>query len=528
MSKTDSFAGTTVSRSPVYGTRGMVVSGHSLASLAGLRTLERGGSMVDAMIACSAALSVVVPQATSLGGDAFILYHRASDGRTIGMNASGHAPAAATLDVYEAGIPHRGPLAFSVPGMIRGWERMHARYGKLPWADLFADAAALAEAHPLSRVLAGALDLFREDVEGDAGCRDVYYPDGEPLPAGAIVRQPALARTVGLIAEQGSSVFYEGEIAQSIAATARAQGGVVTADDFAGYEPEWVEPLESGYRGLAIRVMPPNSYGVLMLMQLNALDGVDPAELSGDESRRLAYLMRAQRAAFAAGQKHIADPRTNPAPIDRLLGDETTAALRAEVIGVAQSAPAMAHPAAGTSCITIADGEGNGISVVQSVFHVFGSAFLDPGTGILMNNRMTGFSTDPESANVLVPNKRPAHTLNPVVVLDGDRVRYLLTTPGGPSQTLSHVQILNNLVDRGMELTAAIEAPRWSITLQGETLLDEAFDDGIADRLAEEGFPVKRAAGAAYFGSAKVIEVAKDGVLMGAADRRREAFAVGA
>ncbi|MDE0175771.1 MAG: gamma-glutamyltransferase family protein [Defluviicoccus sp.] len=528
MAKTDGFAGVKIPRSPVYGTRGMVVSGHSLASLAGLRTLERGGSMADATIACSAALSVVVPHATSLGGDAFILYHRAGDGRTLGLNASGHAPRGATLDLYAGGIPLRGPLAFSVPGMIRGWERMHERHGKLPWADLFADAAALAEAHPLSRVLAGALRLFRQDIEGDAGCRDVYYPDGEPLPAGAIVRQPALARTLGLIAEHGSSVFYEGEIAESIAASARAQGGVATAADFAGYEPEWVEPLESGYRGLAIRVMPPNSYGVLMLMQLNALDGVDPAELSGEEGGRLACLMRAQRAAFAAGQKYIADPRTDPAPVDRLLSDETTAALRAEVLGAAEPALAAAHPAGGTSCITIADGEGNGISVVQSVFHVFGSAFLDPGTGILMNNRMTGFSIDPDSANALAPGKRPAHTLNPVVVLDGGKLRYLMTTPGGPSQTLSHVQILNNMVDRGMELTAAIEAPRWSINMQGETLLDEAFDDNIADRLADAGFPVKRAAGAAYFGSAKMIEVAEDGVLMGAADTRREAYAVGA
>ena len=528
MAKTDGFAGVKIPRSPVYGTRGMVVSGHSLASLAGLRILERGGSMVDAMIACSAALSVVVPHATSLGGDAFILYHRAKDGRTLGMNASGHAPAGASLGLYADGIPRRGPLAFSVPGMIRGWERMHERYGTLPWADLFADAAALAEAHPLSRVLAGALRLFREDVEGDPGCREIYYPGGTPLAAGAIVRQPALARSVAAIAEGRSAAFYEGGIARSIAASAQAEGGVVAAADFAGYEPEWVEPLESGYRGLAVRVMPPNSYGVLMLMQLNALDGVDPAELDGDEARRLACLMRAQRAAFAAGRRYIADPRTDPAPVDRLLSDETTRALRREVLGAAEPAPAMAHPAGGTSCICIADGEGNGIAVVQSVFHVFGSAFLDPGSGILMNNRMTGFDIDPGSANALAPGKRPAHTLNPVAVFDAGRLRYLLTTPGGPSQTLSHVQILSNLADRGMELTDAIDAPRWSIDMQGETLLDEAFDDGVADRLADAGFPVRRAAGASYFGSAKTVEVAADGVLMGAADTRREAYAVGA
>ena len=527
MAKQDSFAGVRIPRSPVYGMNAMVVSGHSQASVSGLRILERGGSLVDAMIATSATLSVVLPHATSLGGDAFILFHDARQGRTHGMNASGHAPAGATLEAYKDGIPLRGPLAASVPGMIRGWERMHQRYGRLAWAELMADAIRLAEAHPLSRVLAAALHLFRGDVEADPGLRAIYYPDGEPLPAGAIVRQPALARSLRLIAEQGSAAVYEGEIAASIGAYSQACGGVMTAEDFAGYEPEWVEPLSGSYRGLTVRVMPPNSYGILMLMQLNALDGIEPAELVRDEASRLACLMRAQRAVFAEGRHLIADPRTNPAPVADMLGAATTARLRAAARGETQVAEAAAHPAGGTSCIALADGEGNGISVVQSVFHVFGGAFLDPGTGFHMNNRMTGFSTDPDNATVLAPGKRPAHTLNPVVILDGGALRYLMTTPGGPSQTLSHVQVLSNLVDRGIELTAAIEAPRWSINLDGETLLDEAFSDAVAERLAAEGFPVKRAAGASYFGSAKVIERRPDGVLLGAADTRREAYAVG-
>ena len=528
MAKTDSFAGVKIPRSPVYGMNSMVVSGHSQASIAGLRILERGGSLVDAMIATSAALSVVLPHATSLGGDAFILYHDAKEGRTHGMNASGHAPAGATLEAYKDGIPLRGPLAASVPGMIRGWERMHARYGKLAWADLMEDAIGLAEVQPLSRVLAAALHLFRADIEADPGLRAIYYPDGEPLPAGALVRQPALARSLRLIAEQGSKVVYEGEIAASIGAYSQACGGVMTAEDFAGYEPEWVTPLEGGYRGLTVQVMPPNSYGVLMLMQLGALDGIDSAELAGDDATRLAYFMRAQRAVFAEGRHLIADPRTNPVPVEDMLGAAMTARLQAATRGETAMAGAAAHPAGGTSCITLADGAGNGISVVQSVFHVFGGAFLDPGTGFHMNNRMTGFSIDPGHAGVLAPGKRPAHTLNPVVVLDGAELRYLMTTPGGPSQTLSHVQVLSNLVDRGIELTAAIEAPRWSINLDGETLLDEAFLEGVAEALTAQGFPVKRAAGASYFGSVKMIERRADGVLLGAADTRREAYAVGA
>ena len=528
MARTDGFAGVTIPRSPVYGTRAMSVTGHSLASLAGLRTLERGGSLIDAAISASAALAVVLPHATSLGGDAFTLYYDAGEGRTHGMNASGHAPAGATAEVYGSGIPRRGPLAASVPGMVRGWERMHERFGRLPWAELLADAITLAEGHPLSRVLAAALHLFREDVEADPGLRALYFPGGAPLPAGAVIRQPALADSLREIAEGGSAAFYEGRIAASIGAASRARGGAMTAEDFAGYEPEWAEPLSGLYRGRDVRVMPPNSYGILMLMQLAALDGVDPEMLAGDDAARLACLMRAQRAAFAEGRRFIADPRTNPAPVDALLGPEAAERLRAAARGETGPEAAAAHAAGGTSCIAIADGAGSGVSVVQSVFHVFGAAFLDPGTGIHMNNRMTGFSTDPDDANALAPGKRPAHTLNPVVVLEDGALRYLMTTPGGPSQTLSHVQILSNLVDREAELTAAIDAPRWSTDLDGRTLLDEAFPDRVADRLAAWGLPTARAAGAAYFGSAKVVERRPDGVLLGAADTRREAYAVGA
>ena len=526
MAKQDVFAGVRIPRSPVYGTKGMVVSGHSLASLAGLRTLERGGNVIDAMIATSAVLCVVLPHATSLGGDAFILYHNAKEGRTEGLNASGHAPAGATPEFFAAGMKARGPLAFRIPGIVRGWEEIHARHGSLPFAELLVTAIETAEAHPLSRVLAAALHLFRDDVEADPGCSALYYPGGEPMKAGDIVRQPALAETLREIAESGSKPFYEGRIARTIGDYSKAHGGLAGAEDFEGYQPEWVTPLETDYRGRSVRVMPPNSYGILMLMQLNALSGLDSSDMAGDEAERLAYLIRSMRASFAEGRDHIADPRTNPAPIDDLLGAETTARLQ-QAVRTGQHA-ALPHLPGGTSCITIADASGDAISVVQSVFHVFGSAFLDPGTGILMNNRMTGFSTDPAHASVVAPNKRPSHTLNPVVVLEGGRVRYLMTTPGGPGQTITNVQILSNMIDRGMELSAAIEEPRWTINLQGETLLDDGFSDATADKLDALGFPTIRAAGANYFGSAKMMEILPNGVMCGAADGRREAYAVGA
>ena len=235
---TDVFAGVRLARTPVYGTKGMVVSGHSLASTAGLRTLDRGGSLVDAMISTSATLSVVLQQATSLGGDAFFLYHDASEGRTIGLNATGHAPDGATDEYYKEGIPDRGPKAVSVPGMIRGWERLHERYGKLPWEDLFDDAIDAAEAHPASRVMTAGLDLFRDDVMADPACRSLYFDEaGNRMQAGDILRQPALAETLRKIANGKSATYYEGDIAKSIGDYAVANGGLLGADQFAGYEP---------------------------------------------------------------------------------------------------------------------------------------------------------------------------------------------------------------------------------------------------------------------------------------------------
>lgn len=527
MAKVDDFAGVRLPRSPVYGTKAMVVSGHSLASLAGLRTLERGGSVVDAMIATSAVLCVVIPHATSLGGDAFIIHHDAKAKKTTGLNASGHAPAGATAEAYRNGISERGPLAPSVPGIVRGWQRIHARHGRLEWESLFADAIDLAEnGHPLSRVLAGALNLFRDAVSKDPGCSGLYMPGGTAMKAGDIVRNPALAKVLRAIAKDGSDVYYEGWIGKSLGDYCTAKGGLLGSADFAGYEPEWVDTISASYRGLDVHVMPPNSFGLLMLLQLNALSGLPAGALACADEDRFAYLMAAARAAFAEGYEYICDPRVHPAPLDELLGGQIAGRMQAKVRAAAPG-PNGTHPPGGTSCITMVDGEGNGISVVQSVFSVFGSAFLDPNTGILLNNRVTGFSTDPKSRNVVAPGKRPAHTLNPVMVLDKGNIRYLLTTPGSWAQTVSNIQVLTNMVERGMELSAAIEAPRWALNAKGEALLDDDVPASVEKTLNARGHAVARAPGSSYFGSSKCVEVMKNGVLVGVADRRREAFAVG-
>jgi gamma-glutamyltranspeptidase/glutathione hydrolase len=343
---------------------------------------------------------------------------------------------------------------------------------------------------------------------------------------GEIVKQPALAETIREIAENGSGAYYEGRIAKSLGEYCEANGGLLSAADFEGYEPEWVDTLHTDYRDLDVHVMPPNSYGLLMLMQLNAIKGLPQEAFTGPDSDRLAYLMAAARAAFDEGIPYICDPAVHPAPIDELLGGQMTSKLQAAV-RAAEPGPHQRPGVGGTSCITLADGVGNAISVVQSVFHVFGSAFLDPSTGILLNNRMTGFVTDPDHRNVVAPGKKPSHTLNPVMAFKNGKVKYQLTTPGGPAQTISNVQMLTNMVERGMEISAAIEAPRWSIDGKANILIDDEFPDSVGDTLNARGFKIGRASGASYFGSSKCLEILDNGVLVGAADHRREAYAAG-
>ena len=277
--------------------------------------------------------------------------------------------------------------------VVRGWERLHERYGKLPWAELFEDAIDAAEAHPASRVMTAGLDLFRNDVMADPASRALYFDDaGNRMQAGDILRQPALAETLRKIAAEKSVVYYEGDIAKSIGDYAVANGGLLATDQFAGYEPEWVDPLSTDYRGHTVQVMPPNSYGILMLLQLNGLSALTPDQIADNETDRLDYLIRAMQAAFTTGQPYVSDPRVVDLPVDHLLGADTTQNLQDCVINGTE--PSTFENKGGTSCIVIADGDGNAMSVVQSVFHVFGSAFMDPGTGILMNNRMTGFRVD--------------------------------------------------------------------------------------------------------------------------------------
>jgi gamma-glutamyltranspeptidase len=511
-------------RAPVFGRQAMVVSGHAAATLAGIGILKSGGNLVDAMVGASAALAVVVGQATSIGGDCFLLFHEAASGRSFGLNASGVAPALALPERFPDGMKSRGPLAPVVPGLVRAWGVMHARFGRLPWKDLFDSAIELAEGHPVSKVLAERLPENRDGLAADPGCAALYLPQGRPVGVGEVLRQPALAASLRAIATQGADELYLGDLARRIAHHQEERGGLIRAADLAAYAPLWVEPIATDYRGHRVEVMPPNSYGILLLMQLNGLAALDSATLTKSVALRLGYQISAMHAAFE-GVPMIADPQAVPDAIDRLLAPEMTAAMRSAVLNGAGGRKVADR--GGTACLLLADQQGNAISLVQSVFNVFGSMVLDPGTGILFNNRMQGFTRRPDKPNSVRPGRRPAHTLCPVLVRRGGRLRFALATPGGLSQTLTNIQVLSYLVDEGRDVAAAVEAPRWCNTKTGDVLLDGEFSPSVAAELARMGHKAERADDAYFYGSAKAIELLDTGTLAGGADYRREAFALG-
>jgi len=503
----------------------MIVSGHSAASATGLSILASGGNVIDAMVAASAVLSVVLGHATSIGGDCFLLFHDAASGKTIGLNGSGVAPLAAVPERFPGGIDVHGAAAPLVPGLARAWEAMHRPFGRLPWKSLFDAAIDFAKGHVVSQVLAKQAAGLRSKLASDPGCAAIYLPEGRPIAIGETLRQPALAATLAAIAAHGADAFYAGQVAHAMAEYFVDQGGLIRASDLTAYKPLWVEPVAAQYRGHRVTVMPPNSYGLLLLMQLNGLSAVDGKVLGEQSPRCLGYQMNAAQAAFDTGAALISDPQTAEGVAERLLGPEATAVMQEAVHG--SQAQRRLREGGGTSCLLIADGDGNAVCMVQSVFNVFGSMFLEPQTGILFNNRMQGFTHRPGQANTIGPGKRPAHTLCPVMVHRNGRPRYVLASPGGLSQTLINVQLLTNLIDGNMDVATAVEAPRWCNTASGDFLIEPEFSEATVAGLAKTGHIVKRAEDNYFYGSAKAIEFLPTDNLAGAADHRREALAIG-
>lgn len=502
------------------GRRGMVVSGHKDASVAAWKVLSEGGTVADAAVAGAAVLAVTQPQACTIGGDAFILVHDAKSKKTEGLNASGPSPAAVTRETFAKGMPERGALTVNVPGVVGGWEALHKRYGRQPWKSLMKPAIGLAhDGCQASAVFARGTSVFRKLLDSFEPSQRLF-PQLQP---GQVFKQPELAKTLEAIADGGARAFYDGDIAQSLAQAVKAQGGILAASDFAGYQPEWVQPLEVAYRGHKVRAMPPNSFGLYLLLQLLALEEEKLGGEALDSAKRITALVRAARAAFAVGNKAVADPRFVKENVTALLGAEGRRRMQ-------QHGAAKMPDLGGTAVISVVDAEGNAVTIVQSIFLVFGSGTVDAKTGILLSNRMIGFTTEAGHPNEVAPRKRPAHTLCPCQVFDAHgELRYAVGTPGGPGQTLTISQVLQAVLDRGASLAEAIATPRWSQDLGSAAVVEHSMPQATVDAVSKAGIKLDQAPpNSPFFGSAEGIHRGTDGRFTGVADFRRDAWAEGA
>jgi gamma-glutamyltranspeptidase/glutathione hydrolase len=454
---------------PVFASHGMVACAHYLAAQAGLQILIRGGNAIDAAIAANIAMTVVYPSTCSAGGDVFMLIWNEKSRKLHALNGSGRAPQRMTPELFAAQgykqIPERGPLTINVPGAVDGWFQALERFGTFPAETIFAPAIAYAEEGvPITSKLSGWLNQAAVPVlkrwESSAG---VYLPDNRPPKTGDILRQPNLAKTYRMLAKAGQKDFYSGLIAREITDYIQQVGGVLDIEDMHKHHSDWVEPISTNYRGYAIFEFPPNSQGLTALEMLNIIEGYNLKSLGYQTPEYLHILLEAKKLAFADRDQYISDPDFVDVPVDRLISKEYAEMQRAR-INLQSAMPSVAaglEKEGDTMYLCVADGEGNVVSLIQSLYFGFGSGVVGGDTGVMMHNRGSYFSLDPRHANFLQPCKRTMHTFTPSMVLRNDTPYMAFGTMGGEAQPQIHVQVLSAMLDFGLNVQQAIAAPRW-------------------------------------------------------------------
>ncbi len=457
-------------RSMVITQQGIAATSQALASQSAAQILARGGSAVDAAIAANAVLAVVEPMMNGMGGDLFVLYRDAATGKLTGLNASGPAPRGLSPELLARQnvktMPQQGIHSVTVPGAVLGWAKIHQRYGKLPWKDLFQSAISYAEqGYPVTEAIqeawSAAASLTRLKSQPESA--RLFLPGGKPPQEGDLFRNPELAHALRLVAEQGPDAVYKGEIGAAILKTSQRLGGTMTAEDLASYTPEWVDPISIDYRGWRVYELPPNGQGMAALEMLNIMETSPAAAAGAFSPAEMHKRIEAMKLAYADVRRYDADPRTHDVPVAALLSKDY-ARRRAALIkdGAANCTVPAGQPIAGdTTYLTIVDKDGNMASWIQSIYSEFGSGVTVDGMGFLLHNRGGGFTLDAKSPNVLAGGKRPFHTIIPAYMERGD-VHIGFGIMGGANQPLAHAQFVSNIVDFGMNLQAALEAPRFT------------------------------------------------------------------
>jgi len=526
----------TLSRPTTLATNGMVATPHYLASAAGLRILERGGSAMDAVIAANAVLTVIYPDQTAIGGDCFFIVHDAATGTQTAYNGSGPAPAAADSAIlreqgYEA-IPAKGGHAVTVPGTIDAWFAGYERYGRLTMPELLESAIGFArDGYPVSARLAAVFQRDTELIWGWPGLASLFFQNGRIPTAGERLALPQLAASLTRIAQEGRDAFYTGDIAAAIARSVANAGGPMTEDDLASHRGEWVEPTRITYHGVEVLTVPPNSQGMTTQMALRMIEDVDLGQTWGAPDH-VHPLVEAGKRAYAVRNAVLADPRFVDIDVPGLLSDAAIRRLWADYDPQVASAGPYALEG-DTVYLCAVDRDGNAVSLIQSLFSNFGSCVVAEGTGIILQNRGSYFSLAEGHPNELMGGKRTLHTLIPNMLLREGRLWGPIGTQGGDPQAQINLQTMTNVIDFGMEPQAAIEASRWISGGRGQSpyrlLLESGFPEATPALLGARGHeitligPWNPDAGHAQM---ILVDEAR-GVLMGGADPRADGSADG-
>jgi gamma-glutamyltranspeptidase / glutathione hydrolase len=522
-------------RSMVITRDGIVATSHVQASVAGAQILAKGGSAVDAAIAANAVLGVTEPMMNGMGGDLFAIYWEAKTGKLYGLNASGWAPQGLTVGRLNAKgvpqMPYSGIDAVTVPGAVAGWNALHARFGKLAWKEIFQPAIYYADrGYPVPELIHGFWEGAVDAISGDAESRRVYLPNNKPPEIGQVFSNPDLAKALRLVASDGPATFYKGEIARAVLATSQELGGAMSAADLAEFAPEWVDPISTTYRGWTVYELPPNGQGMAALEMLNTMETAPASPDGPSGASELHKKIEAMKLAYADLHRYDADPRFAKVPVQGLLSKDY-AKERARLIDPNKAncdAGPGKPPFSETTYLSVVDRNGNIVSLIQSNFEEFGSGITVRGMGFVLQNRGALFSLDPASPNVLVPRKRPFHTIIPAFMEKGDQ-HIGFGIMGGANQPLAHAQFVSNIADYGMNIQAALESPRFTVSPKRgcNIVIESRVKPEVRDKLTSMGhiLQVDREYSASMGRGQAVLHDAKTGVNYGASDARADGSA---
>ena len=530
------------SRSEVIGTNGMVATSHPLATQIGLDILKSGGNAVDAAIAANIALGLMEPTGNGIGGDLFAIVWDAKTKKLYGLNASGPAPQTLTIEYFKNNnlekIPAYGPLPVSVPGAVDGWIKLHEKFGHKEFSSLFTPTIAYAkDGFPVSELIAYYLDGSAKRFADYPNFKNIWMRNGSTPKKGEIFKNPELAKTLQEIANTKRKSFYEGQLATTMANFIQEQGGFLSFEDLKNYQAEWVEPVSSNYRGYDVWELPPNGQGIAALQILNLLENFDVKAMGLFSSEYIHHFVEAKKIAFADRAKYYADPAFNTIDIETLISKEY-AKSRLPLINPIQAAltdEAGILKQGDTIYLTTADKDGNMVSLIQSNYRGMGSGMVPPGLGFMLQDRGELFSLDPTHANALQGGKRPFHTIIPAFITKDGQPFVSFGVMGGATQPQAHAQIVINLIDFGMNLQEAGDAPRIvhsgssqptdEVMLDGGSIsLEKGFGKEIEKQLELMGHTIKYDKGS--FGGYQAI-MKKDGVYFGASESRKDGQAAG-